>query len=139
MAGDPIAETLRLLRSGKIVAIKGLGGFHLACDARNASAVAGLRQRKQREEKPFAVMGLNAASFIAHARITDGELALLQSVAAPVVLCPKAGGELAGIAPGLAWLGVMLPATPLHLLLWHEAAGVRPERGGWPSRAICCW
>ncbi|MGB5206342.1 MAG: carbamoyltransferase HypF, partial [Azonexus sp.] len=123
MAGDPIAETLRLLRSGKIVAIKGLGGFHLACDARNASAVAGLRQRKQREEKPFAVMGLNAASFIAHARITEGGLALLQSVAAPVVLCPKSDGELAGIAPGLAWLGVMLPATPLHLLLWHEAAG----------------
>ena len=134
MAGDPIAETLRLLRSGKVVAIKGLGGFHLACDARNASAVAELRQRKQREEKPFAVMGLNAASFMAYAQITEAGLALLQSPAAPVVLCPKAAGELEGIAPGLAWLGVMLPATPLHLLLWHEAAA-RPAGTRWLAEA----
>ena len=134
MAGDPVAETLRLLRSGRVVAIKGLGGFHLACDARNASAVAELRQRKQREEKPFAVMGLNAASFIAYAQITEAGLALLQSPAAPVVLCPKAAGELEGIAPGLAWLGVMLPATPLHLLLWHEAAE-RPAGTRWLAEA----
>jgi hydrogenase maturation protein HypF len=134
MAGDPVAESLRLLRGGKIVAIKGLGGFHLACDARNAVAVADLRRRKQREEKPFAVMGLNAASFTAYARIADAEAALLQGVAAPVVLCPKADKELAGIAPGLAWLGVMLPATPLHLLLWHEAAG-RPAGAGWLTEA----
>lgn len=128
--GDPIAETLRLLRDGKIVAIKGLGGFHLACDARNATAVAELRERKQREEKPFAVMGLNAASLAEFARIGDDDLALLHSVAAPIVLCPKGGAELKGIAPGLAWLGAMLPATPLHLLLWHEAAG-RPAGTDW--------
>ena len=134
MAGDPIAETLRLLRSGRVVAIKGLGGFHLACDARNASAVAELRQRKQREEKPFAVMGLNAASFIAHAQITEAGLALLQAPAAPVVLCPKADAELEGIAPGLAWLGIMLPATPLHLLLWPEAAE-RPAGTRWLAEA----
>ena len=130
--GDPIGETLRLLGTGKIVAIKGLGGFHLACDARNAAAVAELRQRKQREEKPFAVMGLNAASLARYAVIGAGELALLQSTAAPIVLCPKAGAELPGIAPGLAWLGVMLPATPLHLLLWHEVAG-RPAGTDWPA------
>ena len=128
--GDPIGETLRLLGTGKIVAIKGLGGFHLACDARNAAAVAELRQRKQREEKPFAVMGLNAASLARYAVIGAGELALLQGTAAPIVLCPKAGAELPGIAPGLAWLGVMLPATPLHLLLWHEVAG-RPAGTDW--------
>jgi hydrogenase maturation protein HypF len=130
LAGDPISETLRLLRDGKIVAIKGLGGFHLACDARNAGAVAELRERKQREEKPFAVMGLNAASLAEFARIGEGELALLNSVAAPIVLCAKGSAELKGIAPGLAWLGVMLPTTPLHLLLWHEAAG-RPAGTDW--------
>ena len=130
LPGDPISETLRLLRTGKIIAIKGLGGFHLACDARNASAVAELRERKQREEKPFAVMGLNAASLAEYARIGADELALLQSFAAPIVLCPKGNSELKGIAPGLAWLGAMLPATPLHLLLWHEAAG-RPAGIDW--------
>lgn len=123
LPGDPLTETLRLLRAGQIVAIKGLGGFQLACDARNAEAVAELRQRKQREEKPFAVMALNAASLAEFARIGEAELALLQSAAAPIVLCPKGATELPGIAPGLAWLGAMLPATPLHLLLWHEAAG----------------
>ena len=130
LAGDPIAETLNLLRAGKIVAIKGLGGFHLACDARNAEVVAELRRRKQREEKPFAVMGLNVASLAGHARIAAAERALLESVAAPIVLCPKTGNELPGIAPGLAWLGAMLPATPLHLLLWHEALG-RPPGTDW--------
>jgi hydrogenase maturation protein HypF len=130
LPGDPVGEALRLLRAGGIVAIKGLGGFHLACDARNAGAVAELRLRKQREEKPFAVMGLNAASLAGYATIGAAESALLQSAAAPIVLCPKGGSELKGVAPGLAWLGVMLPATPLHLLLWHEAAG-RPPGTTW--------
>lgn len=134
LAGDPLVETLRLLRAGKIVAIKGLGGFHLACDARNAAAVDELRQRKQREEKPFAVMGLNPASLAGLARIDEAEVALLRSAAAPVVLCAKGESELAGVAPGLAWLGVMLPATPLHLLLWHEAAG-RPAGTAWLAEA----
>jgi hydrogenase maturation protein HypF len=130
VAGDPIAQTLRLLREGSIVAIKGLGGFHLACDAHNAGAVAELQLRKQREEKPFAVMALNAASLKDYARLGVAELALLKSPASPIVLCPKAGAELSGIAPGLAWLGVMLPATPLQMLLWHEAAH-RPAGTAW--------
>ena len=71
--GDPIAESLRLIRAGRIVAIKGLGGFHLACDARNTPVVAELRRRKQREEKPFAVMGLNAVSLAGYAEIGGGE------------------------------------------------------------------
>ena len=146
LTGDPLAVALHWLRSGKIVAIKGLGGFHLACDARNAAAVTELRRRKQREAKPFAVMGLNAASLAPYARIGATELALLQSAAAPIVLCPKAGGALqeraanfapglsaalaSGVAPDLTRLGVMLPSTPLHLLLWHEAAG-RPAGSDW--------
>ncbi len=134
LAGDPLAATLSLLRAGRIVALKGLGGFHLACDARNTAAVAELRRRKQREEKPFAVMALNAASLRDHARIGAAEERLLDGVAAPVVLCPKGARELPGLAPGLAWVGAMLPATPLHLLLWHEAAG-RPAGSAWRAAA----
>lgn len=128
--GDPLAETLARLRAGWIVAIKGLGGYQLACDARNPAAVAELRRRKQRDEKPLAVMALNVESLAEHARIGAGERELFDSPAAPIVLCPKAGAELPGIAPGLAWLGVMRPASPLHLLLWHEAAG-RPAGSAW--------
>ncbi|NHC07917.1 carbamoyltransferase HypF [Azonexus fungiphilus] len=127
---DPIAATLALLRAGRIVAIKGLGGFHLACDAHNPDAVAELRRRKAREAKPFAVMGLNPGALAAFAEFGDGERALFADVAAPIVLCRKGAGELAGVAPGLPWLGVMRPATPLHLLLWHEAAG-RPAGTAW--------
>ncbi len=128
--GDPIQQTLHRLQDGKIVAIKGLGGFHLACDARHVAAVAQLRQRKQRDEKPFAVMALNASSLAGFADLGAPELALLHSPAAPIVLCDKAPAELAGIAPGLAWLGVMLPSTPIQLLLWHEALG-RPAGTAW--------
>ena len=112
LAGDPLAATLALLQAGRIVAIKGLGGFHLACDARIAASVAELRERKQREAKPFAVMGLNPASLAAHAQIDAAAEELMRAPAAPIVLCPKGAVELPGVAPGLAWLGVMLPATP---------------------------
>lgn len=128
--GDPIAQTLQILRSGRIVAIKGLGGFHLVCDARNPRSVAELRQRKQREAKPLAVMALNAVSLQQHAHIGEDERTLLQGVEAPIVLCRKLEEELPGIAPGLAWLGAMLPSNPLQLLLWHESCG-RPAGTAW--------
>jgi len=148
--GDPIAQTLNLLQSGQIVAIKGLGGFHLACDARNAAAVARLRLRKNREVKPFAVMLANSASVAPLAGVRhcerseaihgsprfardDGLLTLLESRERPIVLLRTQAGcdaDLPGIAPGLLRLGVMLPTTPIHFLLFHEAAG-RPDGTAW--------
>jgi hydrogenase maturation protein HypF len=133
---DPIAEALRRIHAGEIVALKGLGGFHLACDAANAAAVARLRARKDREEKPFAIMVAGAASATAIAEIDDGERALLTARERPIVLLRKRPGcdaALPGIAPGLAWVGVMLPYTPLHYLLFHEAAG-RPAGLTWLDR-----
>jgi hydrogenase maturation protein HypF len=133
VAGDPIATTLDLLRAGRIVAIKGLGGFHLACDARNHDAVARLRERKQREEKPFAVMACSLASAALWVRSGAAEQALLQSRERPIVLLPKRPGcaeRLAGVAPGLNALGMMLPCTPIQFLLFHEAAG-RPAGTDW--------
>jgi len=122
---DPIAETLARLQRGEIVAIKGLGGYHLACNATNAEAVARLRSRKNREEKPFAVMFANAASVAPHAEMNDAERTLLESRERPVVLLQKREGcdaQFPGIAPGLRELGVMLPCTPIQFLLFHEAA-----------------
>ena len=125
---DAVADTLRRLRSGQIIAIKGLGGFHLACDAHHPEAVWRLRERKQREEKPFAVMAANRASIADWVELDEGEAELLQSPERPICLLrkkPSADDVFPDIAPGLAWLGVMLPYTPVHWLLFHEAAGQR--------------
>jgi len=133
IAGDPIAQTLQLLLNGKIVAIKGLGGFHLACDARNAQTVARLRFTKNRDAKPFAVMLTNTQSVAPFAHVSVAAQALLASRERPIVLLrSKADNDLnlPGVAPGLLWLGVMLPTTPIHFLLFHEAAG-RPVGTDW--------
>ncbi|WIM04832.1 MAG: carbamoyltransferase HypF [Candidatus Nitricoxidivorans perseverans] len=132
-AGDPIVEILARLLRGEIVAVKGLGGYHLACDATNAEAVARLRERKNREEKPFAVMFANSVSVAPYAEVGDAERTLLESRERPVVLLAKRDGcdaALPGIAPGLRELGAMLPCTPIQFLLFHEAAG-RPSGTGW--------
>ena len=137
IAGDAIAATLALLRAGRIVAIKGLGGFHLACDASQPAAVALLRERKQREEKPFALMLANLASATRWCRANGAEQALLQSAERPVVLLPRREDRprlWPGVAPGLDLLGLMLPATPLQYLLFHEAAG-RPDGCAWLDQA----
>ncbi|MBK6743943.1 MAG: carbamoyltransferase HypF [Hydrogenophilales bacterium] len=133
---DPIADTLDRLRAGEIIAIKGLGGFHLACDARNAETVRTLRERKNREEKPFAVMAANLSSIRDYVEIDAAEAALLQSPERPIVLLrkkPAADAAFPDIAPGLAWLGVMLPYTPLHWLIFHEALG-QPAGTGWMTQ-----
>ena len=134
---DVVAEAIARLRRGDILAIKGLGGFHLACDARNAASVARLRARKAREEKPFAVMVANVASARTWTEIATAERTLLEARERGIVLLEKrhaADDLLAGVAPGLAWLGVMLPYAPLHYLLFHEAAG-RPVGAGWLEAA----
>jgi hydrogenase maturation protein HypF len=120
-ADDPICRAAELIRQGYIVAIKGLGGFHLACDASNADAVDRLRQVKRRYAKPFALMARDAAMVSRYASVSPQELTALQECAAPIVLL-QAGGEAlaAGVAPGDDKLGFMLPYTPLHSLLMQE-------------------
>ncbi|CAN5663821.1 carbamoyltransferase HypF [soil metagenome] len=118
-----IREAARMLRQGAIVAVKGLGGYHLACDARNPAAVAALRERKFRKEKPFALMVADLKTAQALVELSPEAQALLTSVARPVVLAP-AKLELPGIAPGNPEFGVMLPYTPLHHLLFEGAPSV---------------
>ncbi len=119
--GESIRRTIDLLRSGRIVAIKGLGGYHLACDARNAAAVRALRERKYRKEKPFAVMAKNLEVARDLAHFTEESGAMLASAARPIVLA-AAKVELYDVAPENHELGVMLPYTPLHHLLFAEGA-----------------
>ena len=112
-----IERAARLLWDGKILALKGLGGYHLACDARNAATVAALRERKFRKEKPFAVVVKDLVVAHQAARLSAESQTLLTSVARPIVLAP-AILKLEGVAPGNDELGLMLPYTPLHHLLF---------------------
>jgi hydrogenase maturation protein HypF len=118
---DAIAQTVTLLHEGKIVAVKGLGGYHLACDARNSGAVAALRERKFRKEKPFAVMVKNLDAVRELVLLSVEAEEMLGSVARPIVLAPSKT-DLAGVAPDNGELGVMLPYTPLHHLLFASGA-----------------
>jgi len=115
----PLEDAVSILRDGGIVAIKGLGGYHLACDATDEAAVARLRARKRREEKPLALMTGDADALCV---LDDEERALLSSPARPIVLARRREDALvaASVSPGSPWLGVMLPYTPLHHLLWHD-------------------
>ncbi len=125
-AGDPLAGFAEALLGGRIGALKGIGGYHLACDARNAAAVAELRRRKHRDEKPFAVMVPDIESAASLAEIGPAERALLASPRGPIVLLRMRGhgGIAEGIAPGNPWLGVMLPYSPLHHLLARAVGGI---------------
>lgn len=137
--GDAIAEAACLLHAGRIVAIKGLGGFHLAVRADDEAAVARLRTRKQREAKPFAVMVRDLATARALAELTPEDEARLQSAAAPIVLAPGRGTLPAPVAPGSDLLGLMLPYTALHLLLLRAAPPVLVMTSGNPAgEPLCC-
>ena len=118
-------SAVELLKNGAVVAIRGLGGFHLACDATNAEAVQGLRQRKHRYGKPFALMARDLDTIRRYCNLTRAEAKLLQSPEAPIVLLSADGPEKlpAGIAPGLNTVGFMLPYTPLHLLITQQIDG----------------
>lgn len=120
-AGDSIRAAARLLQKGRILAIKGIGGIHLACDASCPEVVERLRQRKGREGKAFALMARDPDMVRRHAHLDDISEQILSSVAAPIVILPSQHEELApGIAPGQDTLGFMLPYSPLHHLLMRE-------------------
>jgi hydrogenase maturation protein HypF len=133
--GDMIAETSQealkeakeRLLAGEILAVKGLGGFQLACDATNADAVARLRERKRRPHKPFAVMMATLNEVRAHCEVTSAESEVLTSPPAPIVLLAHRSAPdddarpiVDGVAPRQQRLGVMLPYTPMHHLLLHD-------------------
>ena len=116
---DSIQKAAELLKKGRILAIKGLGGYHLATDATNSEAVGRLRNRKLRQEKPLALMSLDLATVRRFARVEDAEEKLLSSIQRPIVLLKKKNTGLIceEVAPRNKYFGVMLPYTPLHYLL----------------------
>ena len=129
-----IAAVADCLRAGGIVALKGLGGYHLICDAHDEATVARLRRLKAREAKPFAVMATNAASAARVAEISEAERALLESRQRPIVLARSRGVLAPSVAPGLAEVGLMLAYTPLHWLVLHALAG-EPDFAAWRHAA----
>ena len=131
VAAEPIAGTVELLAAGAVVAVKGMGGYHLAADARQEGAVARLRGRKHREDRPFALMVEDVAAARELCEVGPEELALLTSAARPIVILARRPGTADGattpvapsVAPGSSSLGLMLPYTPMHTLLmeaWRE-------------------
>ncbi len=128
---SPIATAQKLLATGHILAIKGLGGFHLACDALNETAVSTLRTRKLRRDKPFALMMPDIETVEQHCFVNDAERDLLLSRERPIVLLfrrPESPIATA-VAPGQNTLGVMLPYTPLHYLLFDRGGEEQRSRG----------
>ncbi len=120
---DPIGKTAQLLEQGFILAIKGLGGFHLVCDATNKAAVSKIRQRKHRRSKPFGVMMKSLLQVRDHCSVSKEEATILTSPECPIVLLrwkQESSNVADTVAPALKYLGVMLPYTPLHHLLLHD-------------------
>jgi hydrogenase maturation protein HypF len=122
---EAIQGARQMLMEGKILAVKGLGGFHLVCDATNHAAVTALRTRKKRPAKPFALMAFNLETIRKYIHLTSAAESLLTSPQAPIVLMPSRPGTdiTESVAPGNNKLGFMLPYTPLHQLLLEPAPG----------------
>ncbi len=125
VSGDPLTAAARLLGRGHVLAVKGLGGYHLAVDAASESAALALRARKYREDKPFAVMAADLGAAARLCEVSSAEAALLSSASRPIVLLNRRpdAGVAAAVAPANRQLGVMLPYTPLHHLLLAAVAG----------------
>jgi hydrogenase maturation protein HypF len=130
LSGDPTSDeavkaTRELLKSGAIVAVKGLGGFHLACDATNDDAVKALRERKGRVDKPFALMAVDVETVEQFCSVSGPERELLTSRERPIVLLRERPDSSisSSVAPGNRYLGVMLPYTPLHYVLLEQTDG----------------
>jgi hydrogenase maturation protein HypF len=121
-AADAVAAATAALHCGATIAVKGIGGYHLACRADHEEAVATLRARKHREDKPFALMTSSVLDARALVSLGEAEVALLQSPPRPIVLAPRRTGArvAAAVAPGAPELGVMLPYSPLHHLLLSD-------------------
>ena len=124
-ADAAVVAAQRALQAGQVVAVKGMGGYHLACRADDPHAIARLRHRKAREEKPFAVMARDLSVVRTLVRSTDDEQVVLNSAARPIVLMARRGeAPIAdSVAPGNPLLGVMLPYTPVHHLLLNPVPG----------------
>jgi hydrogenase maturation protein HypF len=124
LPGDPLAQAARLLNHGQLLAVKGLGGYHLAADASNQIATATLRARKHREDKPFAVLAADLTAAGTLGDIDQAAAELLASPSRPIVLLPRRpdADVAAAVAPGNRQLGIMLPYTPLHHLLVQAVA-----------------
>jgi hydrogenase maturation protein HypF len=127
---EAIKKTILLLQNGGIVAIKGIGGFHIACDATNEEAVKRLREKKRKSNKPFAVMAPAVEAAQQFCMISEDEHKLLLSSRRPVVLLRKRPGWLLSdfVSPNNQFIGVMLPYTPLHYLLFHHSLGAEIVR-----------
>jgi hydrogenase maturation protein HypF len=126
---DAVRAAARWLADGAVLAVKGIGGYHLACDAANGVAVAELRTRKRREDRPFALMVRDAAAADELVELGEVERTLLVSGARPIVLAPRRPGApvACAVAPGVSELGVMLPYAPLHHILLADLAASGAE------------
>ncbi|GMU21635.1 MAG: carbamoyltransferase [Phycisphaerae bacterium] len=139
--GDPVARCARWLHGGAIVAIKGIGGFHLACRADDESAVRRLRVRKQRESKAFAIMVPSLETAAELAQVDESSAAALRGPARPIVLLGRRTPSpvAPSVAAGSTYLGLMLPYTPLHHLLFAENTGPLVMTSANPSEEpLCC-
>jgi len=123
---DPLVAAVERLQKGEIVAVKGLGGYHLAVDATNDEAVRRLRQRKLRDEKPFALMSFDLKRISRFAQVAEKEVRLLKGVERPIVLLRRREDHVLSpqVAPNNKFFGVMLPYTPLHYLLLEQFAAL---------------